>query len=388
MSAQIFPLEILDLFIDELGSATEDPQSRAALLACTLVNRQFYHQASSHIFSSLLIPMRRPQRLNALLDIMNSNPDIAQHIRSLILEIRVLHMDMDAKDICALLRQLCRLRKFKWVAHGFLHFTWVNDNLALSIANLCTALTEHRFEENLIDFALFLPACHLESLTLIDKWCENIRSKRLSDSLLPLKRLKFPCSMWFDEELEMATTIMTRAAPTLTTLILSTGLEGDAQYGFPSLNSIVFPVLQSIQISCISTLPVCVNMFSPFVSQFLDYSAPMVNRIQIEFIGFRGIFQVDQPFVFHPAEGWSSIDEILSSPKYPALKTLDLTFEERNGTARHVQSVTSELNVKSSTRTFVNENLPALSSRSQIEWKIGPDDLEPLEIYVGIRFNL
>ncbi|KAF8811577.1 hypothetical protein BYT27DRAFT_7240269 [Phlegmacium glaucopus] len=36
MSVQLFPPEILDLILDELGSATEDTQSRAALLACTL----------------------------------------------------------------------------------------------------------------------------------------------------------------------------------------------------------------------------------------------------------------------------------------------------------------------------------------------------------------
>ncbi|KAF8810744.1 hypothetical protein BYT27DRAFT_7253368 [Phlegmacium glaucopus] len=36
MSIQIFPPEILDLFFDELASATEDPKSRTVLLACAL----------------------------------------------------------------------------------------------------------------------------------------------------------------------------------------------------------------------------------------------------------------------------------------------------------------------------------------------------------------
>ncbi|KAF8810782.1 hypothetical protein BYT27DRAFT_7185559 [Phlegmacium glaucopus] len=80
MSVQIFPAEILDLFLDELALATEDPQSRAALLACTRVNRQFYYQASPYICSSLMISTQK--RLDALLDILNANPDISRHIRS------------------------------------------------------------------------------------------------------------------------------------------------------------------------------------------------------------------------------------------------------------------------------------------------------------------
>jgi hypothetical protein len=83
MSVTTFPPEILDLLLNELGLDIGDRRSRAALLACTLVNRSFYYRASYHLFSSLSISMyRSPERLNTLLDILNTNTDLARRIRS------------------------------------------------------------------------------------------------------------------------------------------------------------------------------------------------------------------------------------------------------------------------------------------------------------------
>lgn len=111
----------------------------------------------------------------------------------------------------------------------------------------------------------------------------------------------------------------------------------------------------------------------------------MVSQIQIEFIEFDEFLEPDQPFIINlTQQGWLSIDDILSSSKYPSLKTLDLTFSERHPPpVRYVQSETqtSGLNIGSSARTLLNKILPAVSSRSQIEY------FEPLHTFTGIRFN-
>ena len=116
------------------------------------------------------------------------------------------------------------------------------------------------------------------------------------------------------------------------------------------LNSTVFPVLKTIQISCViynGSLPT-------FIPQYLNYSAPVINQIQIKFHwAFRRFINPDQL-----AQGWSPIDDTLSSPKYPALKTLDVTFSGGS------DPVSSELKV----RTFLNQILPV--SRSQTGLKI------------------
>lgn len=227
MSVPTFPSEILYLFLDELGSAAiKDPQSRAALLACTLVNTQFYHQASSYIFSSLFISTLHSQkRLNALFDILNSNPDITRHIRSLIMEIQIYTIPV---RLHAILRQLCHLQKLGWIEvperPAYCNVTPPTGNLCNLPSLPVTAL----HFENVLRFPLSLfPACYqLESLTLVDVRFLKMGSKPLPGSLfLSLRTLKISASMWSNKEVEAVTFIMTRAAPTLTTLILSkTGL--------------------------------------------------------------------------------------------------------------------------------------------------------------------
>ncbi|KAF8810771.1 hypothetical protein BYT27DRAFT_6480081 [Phlegmacium glaucopus] len=106
MSIQIFPPEIFDLFLNELASATRDLQSRAALLACTLVNRQFYYQASSYIFSSLTI--YTPKRLRGLHTILITNPNIARHIRSFTVRHQTSPLSM-------VFNRLRHLQEFRWI---------------------------------------------------------------------------------------------------------------------------------------------------------------------------------------------------------------------------------------------------------------------------------
>lgn len=132
---------------------------------------------------------------------------------------------------------------------------------------------------------------------------------------------------------------------------------------FLDLNSIIFPVLESIHMSCV-IYPRSNNALPTFICQLLDYSAPMVNQIEIE-LEWEYV-KPDQPFISGLANGWSPIDEILSGPKYPSLKVLDLTFASRNSSP-----ASSEKNVRrSAVRKFLNEKLPGVSSRSRIEMKV------------------
>ncbi|KAF8810754.1 hypothetical protein BYT27DRAFT_6479649 [Phlegmacium glaucopus] len=146
MSIQIFPPEILDLFLDELASATEDPHSRAALLACTgLVNRQFCYQASSCIFSSLTISTQKHP--HSLLDILNANAHIARHMRSFTVKHQLF-----CKCLSAVFRRLRHLREFGWIGPP------MHTAITLSVSSLCsdrTYLTVLRFE-NMMDLPLSL----------------------------------------------------------------------------------------------------------------------------------------------------------------------------------------------------------------------------------------
>lgn len=218
----LFPAEIFDLFVDQLGLAIEYPESRTALLACTRVNRQFYRQASSHIFSSLsLSTIHSLKRLNDLRDILNANPEIATCIRSFTVEAQTY-----TGSLRAVLRQLSRLQKFGWICEHFREFHWNEpDTPSSMIGNLfeLSSLTALHFENVMyLPVSLFYGLRRLESLTLIDVGFAKLEPNTLSGSLFSsLKTLQITGALWSDEDLEAVKLIMISAAPTLTTLFLS-----------------------------------------------------------------------------------------------------------------------------------------------------------------------
>lgn len=222
MSVQLFPGEIFDLFVDQLGLAIEDSESRTALLACTAVSRQFYRQATSHIFSSISIStVHSPTRLNALRDIINANPHIAPCIRSFTVEVQTY-----SESLHTVLRQLSRLEKFGWICEHFNQFNWNKPEMPSSmIENLINlpSLTVFHFENVIyLPLSLFSGFPHLESLTLINVGFAGIGPDTLSGSLFSsLKTLRISGALWSDEDVEAVKLIMICAAPTLTTLILS-----------------------------------------------------------------------------------------------------------------------------------------------------------------------
>ena len=129
------------------------------------------------------------------------------------------------------------------------------------------------------------------------------------------------------------------------------------------LNSTVFPVLRSIQISCViynGSLPT-------FIPQYLNYSAPVINQIEIKFSwAFRRFINPDQL-----AQGWSPIDDTLSSPKYPVLKTLDVAFSEES------DPVSSELKV----RKFLGQILPISRGETGVKIRATPELRSSMEIH-------
>ncbi|KAF8804902.1 hypothetical protein BYT27DRAFT_6686301 [Phlegmacium glaucopus] len=214
MSVQIFPPEILDLFLDELASDTKDPESQEALLACTLVNRQFCYQASSYIFSSLTISTQKC--LDALLDILKANPDIGRHIRSFAAK------DLSSSEcLSAVFGQLCRLKDFRWIG---LRTIVCSQDITLSISSIFSNspyLTVLHFE-NMTDLplSLFSFCCHLKSLILVKVCFAKIRPKTSSGSLFPSLRWLGILGPWSYDDDEVIGVIMAHAAPTLTTFIL------------------------------------------------------------------------------------------------------------------------------------------------------------------------
>ena len=375
---------MFDLFVDQLGSAAiEDPESRRALLACTLVNEQFYRRASSHIFSSVSIStVHSHKRLDALRDILNANPYIARCIHSFTVEALT-----RCESLQVVLRQLSFLQKFGWISEIYCQFHWNKPDTPFSmIENLFNlpSLTAFHFENVMhLRLSLFSGFCHLESLSLTNVGFAKIGADTLSGSLFSsLKRLEITGALWSDEDVEAVKIIMVCAAPTLTTLILSKTMFMYGEFFFVifrffrlsdfsfslslykarfflNLNSIVFPVLESIQMSCL-IYPRTNNTIPAFVCQLLDYSAPMVNQIKIEFEW--EYIKSDQPFIFSLANGWLLLDEILSGPKYPSLNTLHLTFSSRCP----IRSSGMDLG-SNSVGNFLKERLPCVSSCSRIE---------------------
>ncbi|KAF8810757.1 hypothetical protein BYT27DRAFT_7336529 [Phlegmacium glaucopus] len=349
MSAQVFLPEILDLLLDELALANKDPQSRAALLACTLVNRQFYHQASSYIFSSLAISTQK--RLDALLDILNANPDIARHIRSFTAKHEI--NQTSSECLSAVLRQLCRLQEFGWIGL----FNYVSSQVMLkaitvSVSSLCSDhyLTALHFV-NMSNFplSLFSSCCHLESLSLIGVLFTKIRPETLSGSLFPsLRRLSISNPWSGDEEVGI---ILTHAAPTLTTLILRNLPWSNVAFFLNFKSTVVLPVLESIQMDC----KLGDTLDTTFLSRFLEYSPPMLAQIQIQILSTvkYSFPEIQQPL----AEGFLPIDKMLSSPRYRTLKTLDIVFPDRFSPRRLCSDSLEVL-------TLLNEILPAASSRT------------------------
>lgn len=130
------------------------------------------------------------------------------------------------------------------------------------------------------------------------------------------------------------------------------------------LNSTVFPVLKSIQISCV----IYNGRLPTFIPQYLNYSAPDISQIQIKFSwAFRRFINPDQL-----AQGWSPIDDTLSSPKYPALKTLDVTFSEES------DPVSSELKVW----TFLNQILPVSRGETGVKIRATSELHSSMEIHL------
>ena len=101
------------------------------------------------------------------------------------------------------------------------------------------------------------------------------------------------------------------------------------------------------------------NTIPAFVCQLLDYSAPMVNQIKIEFEW--AYLKSDQPLIFSLSNGWEILDEILSGPKYPSLKSLHLSFSSKSPLR------SSELDLRrNSVGVFLKERLPCVSSCGHI----------------------
>lgn len=234
MSLPIFPPEILDLFLDEL--AMGDRKSRAALLACTLVNRRFYYRASSHLFSSLTISAHRsPERLNTLLDILNTHPDLARRIRSITIESLKNRVD-SAECLSAVVGQLYHLQKFGWTGN----FAMPDETTIAAItSSVCPSLCNFPYLtalhlESIRNFPLsFFSACrHLESLTLVRVLFAKIGPETWSDSpFSSLRRLKISGGGLWQKDMEAIRIIMIQAAPSLTTLILSQTRLNDCRYG-------------------------------------------------------------------------------------------------------------------------------------------------------------
>ena len=165
MSVPLFPPEMLNLFLYELGLDIGYRRSRAALLVRTLVNRQFYYKVSSHLFS--ISTHRSPEPLNALLNILNAHSYIARLIRSFAVENRLDSVEC----LSATFRQLYHLQKFRWTGY----FAFPDDT---TITAITSSLKVHLLHcaplEGIRNFLLSFSACrHLVTQSHQGVVCEN-----------------------------------------------------------------------------------------------------------------------------------------------------------------------------------------------------------------------
>jgi hypothetical protein len=86
----------------------------------------------------------------------------------------------------------------------------------------------------------------------------------------------------------------------------------------------------------------------------------MVKQIEIEFEW--AYLKSDQPFIFSLANGWLLLDEIISGPKYPSLKSLHLSFSSKSPLRILDMDLGRNLVGK-----FLKERLPCVSSCSHVE---------------------
>ncbi|KAF8810749.1 hypothetical protein BYT27DRAFT_7336526 [Phlegmacium glaucopus] len=193
----------------------------------------------------------------------------------------------------------------------------------------------------------------------------KIQPETLPGSLFPsLKRLRI-LGPWSNDDEAVGIT-MTHAAPTLTALIVSDPHCNNARPFLNFKTTIIFPALESIQVS-FTIYRYRENSVGTLLSWFFEHSTRMLTQIQIEVSSGYGytLPQIQQPlatWIFLP------IDEILSSPRYRALKTLDVVLVD----------IYSPRPCSLEVPTFLNEILPAVSSRSQTEIKITADSPQPL----------
>ena len=121
------------------------------------------------------------------------------------------------------IKQLYHLQKFAWIGEHFPDGWQPRAPITASIGNIChlpSLTTIHLEKISNFPLSIFSACCHLESLTLIMVGFAKIGPNTLLAGSLcsSLKRLTISESLWSDKEaIEI---IMTRAAPTLTTLIL------------------------------------------------------------------------------------------------------------------------------------------------------------------------
>ena len=231
MPVQIFPAEIFDLFVDQLGWAIEVPESRTALLACTLVNKQFYRRATPYIFSSLsisIIHSESQKNLDDLHDFLNANPDIAQCIRSFTVEAPS-RFEIHWESLHVVLKQLSLLQKFEWISqlqfygrfHSDTHFSMM-ENLFVDLPSL-TAFHLENVLHLPLSFFSGIWNLNLKSLSLVNVRFAEIRADALLGSLFSsLEKLEVTSELlsWSDEDVEAVQKIMVCAAPTLTMLRL------------------------------------------------------------------------------------------------------------------------------------------------------------------------
>ncbi|KAF8810766.1 hypothetical protein BYT27DRAFT_7253391 [Phlegmacium glaucopus] len=201
MSIQMFPPEILDLFLNELGSAADDMQSRAALLARTPSKQTI-------LLSSELIYLFIPHDLHS---------KSTRHKASTLLRM----------SICCLQTATSPTGiRMDWSASTQVMLTAVPLSIGSLFSNLSYLTVLHFEMVTNFPLSLFSSCRHLESLTFIRVVFAKIQPERLSGSLFPLLKRLSISGPWSNDD-EAVGIIMTHAAPTLTTLILCDPSHGD-----------------------------------------------------------------------------------------------------------------------------------------------------------------
>ncbi|KAF9474603.1 hypothetical protein BDN70DRAFT_884594 [Pholiota conissans] len=373
----LLPWELLDSFIDELGSNIFETSSRDALRNCALTCHRFHLRADNYLFNEVIVKasprttfVKRPdqaigigERLQNFLSVLTANDTLAPRVRSFTVDSSIESHETLYENI-HLLEIICKLS-------SLYHFGWTNIGVPFKwslLSNDIRAAFDNLFVSPSLRSLSFEGVTHMRRLSVVRcDQLEHLRLVNVSDTIFPRpppppypnmrvkslvnfnsldmynaiiheEAIERPClsflrdlHVWMNNENQVrrSRTAMKAASKTLELL----DIPELSHFRYPRLipgpiNIGILTNLRTIKMGCrLTTLDgvifprgICGLLGAP--------SEPMLVEnihIQLDWIDCR-VGSEQARFVDEPT--WGELDEILSDVfKYPVLKVVYMTLK-------------------------------------------------------------